>query len=41
VAAAVAAATAILAFSHMPDLLVFAAFIGWASYGHSGKAANF
>jgi len=40
VAAAVAAATAILAFSHMPDLL-FAAFIGWASYGHSGKAANF
>jgi hypothetical protein len=35
-AAALIAAAAVLAFSCMPDLLVWAAFIGWASYDHSG-----
>ena len=35
-AAAIVAAAAVLAFSLMPELLVWAAFIGWASYDHSG-----
>lgn len=35
-AAAIVAAVAVLAFSLLPDLLVWAAFIGWASYDHSG-----
>jgi hypothetical protein len=34
--AAILAAIAVLAFSLIPDLLVWAAFIGWASYDHSG-----
>ena len=35
-AAALVAAASVLAFSAMPALLVWAAFIGWASYDHSG-----
>jgi hypothetical protein len=35
-AAAVVAAAAVLAFSAAPKLFVWAAFIGWASYDHSG-----
>ncbi|HEY7298659.1 MAG TPA: DUF1097 domain-containing protein [Xanthobacteraceae bacterium] len=35
-AAALVAAASVLAFSAMPDLFVWAAFIGWASYDHSG-----
>jgi hypothetical protein len=35
-AAAIVAAASVLAFSAMPRLLVWAAFIGWASYDHSG-----
>lgn len=35
-AAALVAATAVLAFAYLPDLLVWAAFIGWASYDQSG-----
>jgi Protein of unknown function (DUF1097) len=35
-AAAVVAAAAVLAFSELPRLFVWAAFIGWASYDHSG-----
>ena len=35
-AAAVVAAAAVLAFSALPKLFVWAAFIGWASYDHSG-----
>lgn len=35
-AAAIIAAAAVLAFSYLPSLLVWAAFIGWASYDHSG-----
>jgi len=35
-AAALVAAAAVLAFWYLPDLLVWAAFIGWASYDHSG-----
>src|SRR5262245_51777034 len=35
-AAAILAAASVLAFSQLPDLLVWAAFIGWASYDHSG-----
>jgi hypothetical protein len=35
-AAALVAAASVLAFSAMPQLLVWAAFIGWASYDHSG-----
>jgi hypothetical protein len=35
-AAALVAAASILAFSAMPHLFVWAAFIGWASYDHSG-----
>jgi len=36
VAAALIAAASVLAFSATPTLLVWAAFIGWASYDHSG-----
>jgi hypothetical protein len=36
VAAALVAAASVLAFSAVPPLLVWAAFIGWASYDHSG-----
>lgn len=35
-AAALVAAASVLVFSAMPALLVWAAFIGWASYDHSG-----
>jgi len=35
-AAAIVAAAAVLAFSWSLDLLVWAAFVGWASYDHSG-----
>ena len=35
-AAALVAAAAVLAFSAFPALFVWAAFIGWASYDHSG-----
>jgi hypothetical protein len=35
-AAALVAAASVLAFSAMPALFVWAAFIGWASYDHSG-----
>jgi hypothetical protein len=38
-AAALVAAAAVLAFSQLPDLCVWAAFIGWASYDHSGATA--
>jgi hypothetical protein len=39
-AAALVAAAAVLAFSRLPDLFVWAAFIGWASYDHSGATAQ-
>lgn len=35
-AAALVAAASVLAFSATPALLVWAAFVGWASYDHSG-----
>ncbi|MGV7218255.1 DUF1097 domain-containing protein [Bradyrhizobium sp. UFLA05-112] len=35
-AAALVAAASVLAFSQLPALFVWAAFIGWASYDHSG-----
>jgi hypothetical protein len=35
-AATIVTAGAVLASARMPDLLVWAAFIGWASYDHSG-----
>jgi hypothetical protein len=35
-AAGIVAAGAVLAFSHMPSLFLWASFIGWASYDHSG-----
>lgn len=35
-AAALVAAASVLAFSQAPALFVWAAFIGWASYDHSG-----
>jgi hypothetical protein len=35
-AAALVAAASVLAFSPVPHLFVWAAFIGWASYDHSG-----
>jgi hypothetical protein len=38
VAAAIVTAITVLAFSRMPDLPVWAAFIGWASYDHSGAS---
>jgi hypothetical protein len=39
-AAAVVAAAAVLAFSELPELFVWAAFIGWASYDHSGATVQ-
>ncbi len=39
-AAALVAATAVLGFSYAPGLFVWAAFIGWASYDHSGATAQ-
>jgi hypothetical protein len=36
VAAALVAAASVLAFSVLPGLFVWAAFMGWASYDHSG-----
>lgn len=39
-AAALVAAAAALAFSYLPGLFVWAAFIGWASYDHSGAKAR-
>jgi hypothetical protein len=35
-AAALVAAASVLAFSWVPELFVWAAFIGWASYDHCG-----
>src|SRR5215475_943320 len=35
-AAALVAAASVLVFAAMPQLFVWAAFIGWASYDHSG-----
>jgi hypothetical protein len=35
-AAALVAAASVLAFSAVPQLFVWAAFVGWASYDHSG-----
>jgi hypothetical protein len=35
-AAAIVAAASVLVFAYMPGLFVWAAFIGWASYAHSG-----
>jgi hypothetical protein len=39
-AAALVAAASVLAFSELPMLFVWAAFIGWASYDHSGATAS-
>jgi hypothetical protein len=39
-AAALVAAASVLAFSYLPDLFVWAAFIGWASYDHSGAGTR-
>jgi hypothetical protein len=39
-AAAVVAAAAVLAFSELPKLFVWAAFVGWASYDHSGATVR-
>jgi hypothetical protein len=39
-AAAFVAAASVLAFSQVPTLLVWAAFIGWASYDHSGATVR-
>lgn len=35
-AAAIVAAASVLAFSYLTNLFVWAAFIGWASYDHTG-----
>jgi hypothetical protein len=35
-AAGIVSAIAVLAFSQLPELFVWASFIGWASYDHSG-----
>src|SRR5215475_5366748 len=40
VAAALVAAASVLAFSELPALFVWAAFIGWASYDHSGATVQ-
>ncbi|MBV9249731.1 MAG: DUF1097 domain-containing protein [Acetobacteraceae bacterium] len=40
VAAALIAAASVLVFSELPALFVWAAFIGWASYDHSGATAQ-
>jgi hypothetical protein len=39
-AAALVAAASVLAFSYLPHLFVWAAFIGWASYDHSGASTQ-
>jgi Protein of unknown function (DUF1097) len=39
-AAALVAAASVLVFSELPALFVWAAFIGWASYDHSGATAQ-
>ncbi len=39
-AAALVAAASVLAFSAAPALLVWAAFVGWASYDHSGATGQ-
>jgi len=39
-AAAILAAAAVLIFAWLPGLFVWAAFIGWASYDHSGATAQ-
>jgi hypothetical protein len=39
-AAAILAAASVLVFSLTPHLFVWAAFIGWASYDHSGATAQ-
>jgi Protein of unknown function (DUF1097) len=39
-AAAILAAASVLAFSQLPGLFVWAAFIGWASYDHSGATSQ-
>jgi hypothetical protein len=39
-AAALVAAASVLAFSQLPALFVWAAFIGWASYDHSGATGQ-
>jgi Protein of unknown function (DUF1097) len=39
-AAALVAAASVLVFSVLPALFVWAAFIGWASYDHSGATAQ-
>ncbi|WP_198026448.1 DUF1097 domain-containing protein [Bradyrhizobium sp. ARR65] len=39
-AAALVSAASVLAFAELPALFVWAAFIGWASYDHSGATAQ-
>jgi Protein of unknown function (DUF1097) len=39
-AAALVAAASVLAFSQVPALFVWAAFLGWASYDHSGATTQ-
>jgi hypothetical protein len=39
-AAALVVAVSVLAFSYLPDLFVWAAFIGWASNDHSGAGTQ-
>jgi Protein of unknown function (DUF1097) len=39
-AAALVAAASVFAFSQVPALFVWAAFLGWASYDHSGATAQ-
>jgi hypothetical protein len=39
-AAAIIAAVSVLSFAQLPSLFVWAAFIGWASYDHSGATSQ-
>jgi hypothetical protein len=39
-AAAIIAAASVLTFARLPSLFVWAAFIGWASYDHSGATSQ-
>ena len=39
-AAAIVTVVSVIAFAKMPALLIWAAFIGWASYDHSGANAQ-
>jgi hypothetical protein len=39
-AAAIVAAASVLVFSELPALFVWSAFMGWASYDHSGATAQ-